>query len=76
MMRPPASASENRTHGAEKIEPSRYSDFFNKIGQSLPICDVGVVSVHPSISDMMLPRRDRQKGPKPSPYRATLVWNL
>ena len=31
-MGPPASASRNRTHGAEKIGPSRYSDFFNKIG--------------------------------------------
>ena len=28
-MRPPASASENRTHGAEKIGLSRYSDFLN-----------------------------------------------
>ena len=33
MMKPPASASENRAHGAEKIEPRRYSDFFNRIGQ-------------------------------------------
>ena len=32
MMRPPASASESRAHGAEKIEPRRYSDFFNRIG--------------------------------------------
>ena len=32
-MRPPASASENRTHGAEKIGLSPYSDFFNRIGQ-------------------------------------------
>ena len=31
-MRPPASAFENRTDGAEKIGPSRYSDFFNRIG--------------------------------------------
>ena len=31
-MRPPASASENRTHDAEKIGLSRYSDFFNRIG--------------------------------------------
>jgi hypothetical protein len=30
-MRPPASAFENRIQGAEKIGPSRYSDFFNKI---------------------------------------------
>jgi hypothetical protein len=30
-MRSPASARENRTHGAEKIGPSRYSDFFNTI---------------------------------------------
>jgi hypothetical protein len=30
-MRPPASASENRIHGAEKIGLSRYSDFFNRI---------------------------------------------
>ena len=36
-MRPPASAFENRTHGAEKIGLSRYSDFFNKIGPSRPI---------------------------------------
>ncbi len=36
-MRPPASASENRTHGAEKIGPSRYSDFFNRIG---PVCQI------------------------------------
>ncbi len=33
-MRPPASASENRTHDAEKIGPRRYSDFFNKIDPS------------------------------------------
>ena len=33
MARPPASASENRTHDAEKIGLSRYSDFFNRIGQ-------------------------------------------
>ncbi len=32
-MRPPASEPENRTHGAKKIGPSQYSDFFNKIGQ-------------------------------------------
>jgi hypothetical protein len=30
-MRLPTSAFENRTHGAEKIGPSRYSDFFNRI---------------------------------------------
>ncbi len=29
----PASESENRTHGAKKIGPSQYSDFFNRIGQ-------------------------------------------
>ena len=28
-MRPLTSASENRAHGAEKIGPRRYSDFFN-----------------------------------------------
>jgi hypothetical protein len=28
--RSPASAFEKRTYGAENIEPSRYSDFFNK----------------------------------------------
>ena len=27
----PASKFENRADGAEKIEPSRYSDFFNRI---------------------------------------------
>ncbi len=32
-MRPPASESENRTHGAKKIGPSQHSDFFNRIGQ-------------------------------------------
>jgi hypothetical protein len=31
MTRPPASAFENRTHGAEKIGSGRYSDFFNRI---------------------------------------------
>ena len=31
-MRPPASESENRTHGVKKIGPSQYSDFFNRIG--------------------------------------------
>ena len=30
MMKPPASASENRAHGAEKIGSSRYLDFFNR----------------------------------------------
>ena len=33
-MRPAASESENRTHGAEKIGPNQYSDFFNRIGPS------------------------------------------
>ena len=33
-MRPPASASENRTRDAEKIGPRRYPDFFNKIDPS------------------------------------------
>jgi len=33
MMRPPRPHLKNRTHGAEKIGPSRYSDFFNRIGQ-------------------------------------------
>jgi hypothetical protein len=28
----PASGSENRTHSVKKIEPSQYSDFFNRIG--------------------------------------------
>ena len=32
-MRPPASASENRTRGAKKIGPGQYLDFFNRIGQ-------------------------------------------
>ncbi len=36
-MRPPASETENRTHGAKKIGPGQYSDFFNRIGQSRPI---------------------------------------
>jgi hypothetical protein len=31
MTRSPASASENRAHGAEKIGPRRYSDFFKRI---------------------------------------------
>ena len=31
MRPPPASESENRTHGAKKIEPSQYFDFFNRI---------------------------------------------
>ena len=31
-MRPPASAFEDRTHGADKIGPDEYSDFFNSIG--------------------------------------------
>jgi|HubBroStandDraft_6_1064221.scaffolds.fasta_scaffold152632_1 hypothetical protein len=35
-MRSPASAFENRPHGAEKIGSGRYSDFFNGIGQFLP----------------------------------------
>jgi hypothetical protein len=38
MTRPPASASENCTHDAEKIELSRYSDFFNRIGQTRTKC--------------------------------------
>ena len=36
-MRPPASAFENRIQGAEKIGPSRYSDFFNKISPYRPL---------------------------------------
>jgi hypothetical protein len=43
-MRSPASASENRTHGAKKIGPSRYSDFFNRIGQFRSIANVRGVS--------------------------------
>ena len=39
-MRPPASASENRTHDAEKIGLSRYSDFFNRIGPEVTFSDV------------------------------------
>jgi hypothetical protein len=31
-MRPPASESENRTHGAKKMGPGQYLDFFNRIG--------------------------------------------
>jgi hypothetical protein len=31
--------------------------------QSLPNCDVRVASVHPSISDIMLQRRERRNGP-------------
>jgi hypothetical protein len=40
-MRPPASASQNRTHDASKIRLSRYSDFFNRIGPSrhLLLCE-------------------------------------
>jgi hypothetical protein len=34
MRPPPASAAENRTHDAEKIGLSRYSDFFNRIDPS------------------------------------------
>ena len=37
MTRSPASASENRAHGAEKIGPRRYSDFFNRITQQADI---------------------------------------
>jgi hypothetical protein len=33
-MSPPASAAENRTHDAEKIGLSRYSNFFSRIGQN------------------------------------------
>jgi hypothetical protein len=33
-MRTPVSAPENRTHGAKKIAPGRYFDFFNRIGPS------------------------------------------
>ena len=33
------------------------------LGQSLPKRDVRVKSVHPSISDMMLQRRERRNGP-------------
>ena len=39
-MRPPASAPENRAHGAEKIGPIRYPDFFNRIGPSATSLDV------------------------------------
>jgi hypothetical protein len=39
-MRPPTSAFENRTHGAEKIGPSRYSDFFNRIDHK-PLVVIG-----------------------------------
>ena len=33
-------------------------------GQTPPTCDVRAVSVHPSISDIMLQRRERRNGPK------------
>jgi hypothetical protein len=32
----------------------------SQLGQSLPNCNVRVASVHPSISDMMLQRRERR----------------
>jgi hypothetical protein len=46
-MRDPASAFENRTHGAEKIGPSRYSDFFNRIGQKQKFAVQNLMSVLP-----------------------------
>src|SRR5271155_4477312 len=40
-------------------------------GQSLPNSDVRVASVHPSISDMMLHRRERREGPVSDSCAAT-----
>ena len=35
----------------------------SEVGQSLPKRDVRVRSVYPSISDVILPRRERREGP-------------
>ena len=49
-MRRPASTSENRAHGAEKIGPRRYSDFFDEIGPKRTCNDQTNVNVGPSRS--------------------------
>jgi hypothetical protein len=40
-----------------------FSHMMSAAGQSLLDCDVRVTSVHPSISDIMLQRRERRNGP-------------
>jgi hypothetical protein len=55
-MRLPTSAFENRTHGAEKIGPSRYSDFFNRIGQERLIYDGRATSASPPTASRSLHR--------------------
>ncbi len=63
-MRPPASEPENRTHGAKKIGPSQYSDFFNKIDPSLPFaalnCRTAKGSFDHLVGGGLKARRERQ----------------
>jgi hypothetical protein len=59
MMRGPASAFENRTHGAEKIGLSRYSDFFNRIGHELPRRRISIAAAIPPKGDI---REGRWRG--------------
>ena len=52
--------------------PPLYRARMSVWGQSLPKRDVHVTSVHPSISDMMLQRRERRNGPLGDVARALL----
>jgi hypothetical protein len=51
-MRPPTSASEDHAHGAEKNGLSRYSDFFNRIGQNPTSLQGRGTSALPPTSDI------------------------
>jgi hypothetical protein len=53
MTRPSASASEARTHDAEKVGLSRYSDFFNRIGPTRTSNHVDFDSAIKSKADVM-----------------------
>ena len=60
MTRSPASASENRAHGAEKIGPRRYSDFFNKNRSPTEVrCNVRHVCFYPHFGQAV----DATRGP-------------
>ena len=50
-MRAPASAFENRTHSAQKIRPSRYSDFLNKIRHQPPRRSLSAAAARPPTTD-------------------------
>ena len=61
-MRPPASESENRTHGAEKIEPSQYSTYSTWGNSGIePNKAQGISSSGTYEASLMWPRNDGER---------------